>query len=192
METMYDEDLRDDTAAAPRSPRQPSFRRRRIAVAVGVLVLVAAVAISVAGWMSAHSSAGNLRSTNSLRASATQAAKAYGVAFGSYNYQNLHGAGAPWTQIEDHSTAAFKSDYQKTSSQLEQTIVAYKATAQATVPVAAVSSVSSSKAVVLMQLSQTITNSTQKDGPQTQQFLVVMTLQRQHGAWLIDNVAASV
>lgn len=192
METMYDEDLHDDTEAAPRASERAYPRRRRIAAAAAMVVLVAALAVSVVGWVSARDSAGSLRSSNSLRASATQAAKTYGVAFGSYDYRNLHGASAPWTQIEDHSTAGFKSDYQKTSSQLEQTIVAYKATAQATVPVVAVSSVSSSKAVVLLQLSQTITNSTQKNGPQTQQFLVVMTMLHQHGGWVIDNVAASV
>jgi hypothetical protein len=59
------------------------------------------------------------------------------------------------------------------------------------VPVSAVSSVSPTRAVVLLLLSQTITNSTQKSGPQTQQFIVIMTLLQQKGQWLIDNVQAA-
>ncbi|HET6963206.1 MAG TPA: hypothetical protein VFH58_00435 [Acidimicrobiales bacterium] len=158
-----------------------------LGIAVAVLV-VAALILSLIEWNNDHS---KLQTQTSLRASATKAADDYGVAFGSYDYKNLHGPTAPWTVIEDHATSSFRSDYQRTSSALEPTIVAYKATARATVPVSAVSSVSSSKAVVLLQLSQTITNSTQKNGPQSQQFIVVMTLQRHNGHWLIDNVQAS-
>ena len=49
----------------------------------------------------------------------------------------------------------------------------------------------SALAVVLLVLSQKIVNSTQKNGPQTQQFIVVMTLVRAKGQWLVDNVQAS-
>ncbi len=192
METMYDDDLFEDTQMTEAAPGRRTGRRRRVAGTALLVVLVAALALSVAGWITARGSAGRLRSTDALRTSATAAARQYGVDFGSYDYRNLHGAGAPWTQIEDHATAGFKSDYQKTSSQLEQTIVAYKATAKASVPVAAVSSISGSRSVVLMQLSQTITNSTQNNGPQTQQFLVTMTMLRRGGQWVIDNVQANL
>lgn len=179
---------------APQLDDAPIRRSRRLSsltvlgAAVAALV-VAALVLSLIEWRSDH---GKLQTQSSLRASVTKAADAYAVAFGSYDYHNLHGATAPWTVIEQHATTRFRSDYQKTSSALEPTIVQYKAAAKATVPVSAVSSVSSSKAVVLLELSQTITNSTQKNGPQAQQFIVVMTLLHQKGQWLIDNVQASV
>lgn len=155
-------------------------------------ILVAALVVSLVEWSSQNNKVSNYQREDSLRVSAQQAAVAYGTAFGSYNYNDLHGQYAPWTLILSHSTAQFKTDYQHTSAALEPTIVAYKATAKATIPVAAVSSATSSKAVVLLLLSQTITNSSQKNGAQTQQFLVTMTLLRQHGGWIIDNVQATV
>lgn len=186
--------LPEPTESPVSSPRRLATRLTPLALlalAVAVLV-VAALVLSLVEWSSQSSKANRLQGLDSLRASATKAAVSYGVDFGSYNYKNLHGPTASWTQVEDHATASFRSDYQKTSSALQPTIVAYKATASATIPVSAVSSVSSARAVVLLLLSQSITNSTQKSGPQTQQFLVVMTLLRQKGHWVIDNVQASV
>lgn len=184
--------LQEDTS--PTHLDEDQSRRRRVSSltilgsAVALLVVVALI-LSLIEWRSDH---GKLETQTTLRASAIKAADSYGVDFGSYDYRNLHGPSAPWTAIEKHATARFKSDYQKTSSALEPTIVQYKATAKASVPLAAVSSISTSKAVVLLQLSQTITNSTQKNGPQSQQFIVVMTLLRQKGQWLVDDVQASV
>ena len=187
METLQEHTIPTQLAASPRRGRRlSSLSILGTAVA---LVVVAALVLSLVEWRSDH---GKLQTQTTLRASAAKAADTYAVAFGSYDYQNLHGASAPWTVIEQHSTARFRTDYQKTSSALEPTITTYKATAKATIPISAVSSISPSKAVVLLQLSQTITNSTQKNGPQSQQFLVVMTLLRQKGQWLIDNVQASV
>lgn len=187
------ETLQEDTDTAPPA-KSPSPLRGRVSSltllgsAVAILV-VAALILSLIEWRSDHA---KLQTQTSLRASATKAADSYAVSFGSYDYRNLHGPSAPWTTIEKHATARFRSDYQKTSHALEPTIVQYKATARATVPLAAVSSITSSKAVVLLQLSQTITNSTQKNGPQSQQFIVVMTLLHQKGHWLVDDVQASV
>jgi len=191
------QDLNEEPSTMDRPTRRgrlgslaaPSMTVLGVAVAA---VVVAALIVSLVAWSNDHSKLSRYQGLDGLRASAGRTASSYAVAFGSYNYANLHGPKAPWTVIEDHSTAKFRSDYQRTSAALEPTIVSYKATAVATVPLAAVSSISSSKAVVLLQLSQTITNSTQKNGPQSQQFIVVMTMLRQKGQWLIDNVAASV
>ena len=155
-------------------------------------ILVVALIVSLIQWSSDNGKVSKYQREDSLRASAQKAAVAYGTAFGSYNYGDLHGKFAPWTLILSHSTTQFRSDYQRTSSVLEPTIVQYKATAKATIPVAAVSSATSAKAVVLLLLSQTITNSAQKNGAQSQEFLVTMTLVRQHGEWIIDNVQANV
>lgn len=187
METLQEHTTTPQLEGPTRRSRRPSSLT--ILASAVALVVVAALALSLVEWRSDHN---KLQTQTALRASATKAADSYGVAFGSYDYRNLHGPTAPWTVIEQHATARFKSDYQKTSSALEPTIVQYKATAKATVPISAVSSLTSSKAVVLLQLSQTITNSTQKNGPQSQQFLVVMTLLHQKGKWLVDNVQASV
>lgn len=162
-----------------------------LGLAVGVLV-VAGLIFSLVELSSQDSKVNRLEGVESLRSSAIKAAGTYGLEFGTYTYKDLHGPTAPWTQLEAHSTPRFRSDYQTTSNALQPTIVAYKATATATVPQSAVSSINSSKAVVLLVLRQTITNSTQKSGPQTQQFIVVMAMQRVKGQWLLDNVQASL
>lgn len=162
-----------------------------LTIAVAVLVL-AALGVSVYQWQSNAERANSLASINSLRASALAAADGYSIDVGSYDYTNLHGPNAPWTLIENHATAKFSQSYKTTSAALEPTIMSYKAAAKATVTQSAVSSVSSKGAVVIVLLSQSITNSTQRNGPQTQQFLVTMTLVRQRGQWLIDDVKASV
>lgn len=188
MDTLTEETTTD-------TPRGRSWRDTSpltaLASAVAV-ILVAAVVFSIVEWTNANGKVTNFQRANSLQASAEKAAVAYGTAFGSYNYQDLHGQYAPWTLILSHSTAKFHSDYQQTSNYLEPTLVQYKATAKATIPVSAVSSATSARAVVLLLLKQTITNSSQKNGPQTTEFLVTMTLVRQHGEWLIDDVQANV
>jgi type II secretory pathway pseudopilin PulG len=195
METLHEETQNPTAdASAHRLRRLPAISLSAmslLAIAVAVVV-IAALALTLAELSSQTGKTNRLQGLESLRAGATKAADSYGVQFGSYNYANLHGPTAPWTVIETNATPTFKVDYQRTSAALEPTIVAYKAAARASVPTSAVSSVSSSKAVVLLLLSQTVTNSTQKSGPQTQQFLVVMTLLHQKGKWLIDNVQASV
>jgi Mce-associated membrane protein len=185
--------LTEDTSTETPAPRSWRDTPPLTALAGAVaLILVAAVVFSLLEWSRANGKVSNYQRADALRASAQKSAIAYGTAFGSYNYRDLHGQFAPWTLILSHSSAQFKADYQKTSTALEPTIVQYKATAKAAIPVSAVSSATSAKAVVLLLLSQTITNSTQKNGPQTQQFLVTMTLVRQHGQWIIDNVQASI
>ena len=177
------------------TPRGRSWRDTSPLAALAsavALILVAAVVFSLLEWTSAKGKVSTFQRADSLRASAEKAAVAYGTAFGSYDYQDLHGQYAPWTLILSHSTAKFHSDYQQTSNYLQPTLIQYKATAKATIPVSAVSSATSSRAVVLLLLKQTITNSSQKNGPQTTEFLVTMTLVRQHGEWLIDDVQANV
>lgn len=190
METLKEHTITPPAETHPTKPRRlSSFTILGAAVAA---IVVLALALSLFEWSSENGKVSRLQNLSSLRASATKAADTYAIAFGSYDYRNLHGPTAPWTVVEDHATARFRTDYQKTSSALQQTIVTYKATAKASVPISAVSSISSSKAVVLLELSQTITNSTQKNGPQSQQFIVVMTLLRQKGQWLINDVQASL
>ena len=187
--------LTEETKTTPDAPSRRPWRDTSPLTALAgavAIILVVAVVFSILEWTNANNKVSNYKTAASLQASAQKAAVAYGTAFGSYNYQDLHGQFAPWTLILSHSTAKFHSDYQQTSNYLEPTLVQYKATATATIPVSAVSSVTSSRAVVLLLLKQTITNSSQKNGPQTTEFLVTMTLVRQKGEWIIDDVQANV
>ncbi|HWE57751.1 MAG TPA: hypothetical protein VG435_19775 [Acidimicrobiales bacterium] len=157
------------------------------------LLLVVALVLSLLDLSSKNGKVNSLNRQNTLRQTALQAANKYGIDFASYNYADLHGATAPWTLLEAHSTAKFMSEFKQTSSALQPSIVAYKVTAAATIPMAAVSSLVGDKAIVMLQVSQKITNSAQgKSGAQTVPFLVVMTLQHQKGQWNVDNVQVSI
>jgi hypothetical protein len=175
---------------------EPITSRRRgaafyLTLALAV-ILIAALVISVIEWQHYENKADSLSSVQATQSSALKAATSYGVYVGSYNYTDLHGPTAPWTLIENNATPDFKAKYQQTTSLLESTVLSYKGSATATVAAAAVSKLQGSTATVLIELNQSITNSTQKNGPQSETFLVTMTLVRQKGHWLISSVAASV
>ncbi|HMC38701.1 MAG TPA: hypothetical protein VKI19_03500 [Acidimicrobiales bacterium] len=164
---------------------------RALTAAVAVLV-VAALVLALVEWSDQRDKANRLARQAGLSSSAAAAARSYGLAFGSYDYRDLTGPNASWTIVEAHSDAKFRSDYQRLSGALAPTVVALKATATAAIPHLAVESVTSSKAVVIMLLSQQVTNATQANGNQKQQYMLAMTLVRQNGQWLIDDVKASV
>ena len=125
---------------------------------------------------------------NSLRSSALAAAKTYGVELSSYNYKNLNGPGSPWAQVEANATAKFRKDFASTSADLAKLLNQYNATATGKVLDAGLETVTGSKAVVLLFIDQSVTNSVQKPNSVTQPLRVRLTMVRQNGKWLIDNL----
>ena len=186
-----------ETAAPPdRTARPPAMASRRprlqrvLAAAVCALV-VGALIFSILELRSETNKASSLEQRTSLFNSAVAAARQYGVYLSSYEYTNLSGPTAAWTEVDSHSTPAFRKDFDSTKASLTSLIQDYKATATGTVSASGVSSVTSSRAVVLVFVDQTVTNSTQKNGPQKQPYRLQLTLARQGGQWLIDAVNAS-
>lgn len=176
------------TPAEATSRRSPAFL---LTVALAI-VLVAALVISVIEWRHYENQASSASSLQSTESSALKAATALALDFGSYNYSNLHGPTAPWTVLENNSTADYKAKYEASVSLLESTVLTYKSSAVATVPVAAVSTVKGSTVTVILELSQTITDTLQKNGPQSQTFLLTMTVIRQRGQWLLSGVTVNI
>jgi hypothetical protein len=195
--TLIDADTdTDDTGGtdhpAPAPGRSPLRGVAGVLAAALAVVLVAALAVSVYEWRHYESRSRHLSALAAIESSALQAADGYAVDLGSYNYANLHGPTAPWTLIEDNSTPSFKAKYEQTTSLLESTVIAYRGSATASVSASAVSSVKGDQVVVLTELDQKIVNDTQKSGPETQTFLVTITMLHQHGKWVIDDVQASL
>ena len=125
-------------------------------------------------------------SQNSLRSSAYKAASTYGVYLSSYDYKNLTGPNSAWAEVQSHSTAKFGQDFASTSSNLSKLLNQYNATATGKVIAVGISSVNGSKAVALLFIDQTVTNTVQKPNSVTQPLRVQLTMLRQHGEWLID------
>lgn len=182
------DDVSDEEEPAP--PVSAGSSRRRpdllamIGAALAVLVL-AALAFFVFEWTSASN---KYDSSNSLRNSALKAATTYGGYLSSYNYQNLNGPTTPWGEVDSHSTASFRKDFDATKSNLSSLVNDYKATATGKVIAAGVNSVSSRRAVVLLFIDQTVTNTAQKPGTTTQPLRVELVMARQQGHWLIDQL----
>lgn len=163
------------------TPARRRFKLAAVLAAAVVALLVGALIFSVLRLVGD----GN---QSSLRSSALKAANRYGVYLSSYDYKNLTGPSAPWTLVDESSTASFKADFDKTRASLSTLVKNYHATATGKVVASGLSSVSSRKAVVLLFIDQTVTNSAQKPGTETQPLRVEVVLARQHGKWLIDKL----
>lgn len=171
--------------SAPTPPAGPRFSLLTLVGAALALLVVAGLVVSVLEWTSSNS---RYDSQQSLRTSALQAASSYGVYLSSYDYRNLNGAGSPWAEVDAHSTPSFRKDFDSTKSNLTSLVNDYKATATGKVIAAGLSSVTSSRAVALLFIDQTVTNTAQKPGTTTQPLRVEVVMARQNGRWLIDKL----
>jgi Mce-associated membrane protein len=167
--------------SSAQAARRPAFR---LPVVVAGLVIAILAASSVFFVLKVR----HQDSVNSLRSSALTSASTYGGFLASYDYRNLTGPTSAWAQVDAHATASFKKDFTQTSGTLGRVLTQYNATAKGKVVAAGLSSVSGSRAVVLLFIDQTVTNTVQKPNSVTQPLRVQLTMLHQHGQWLIDNL----
>ncbi|HVA74139.1 MAG TPA: hypothetical protein VNF71_06205 [Acidimicrobiales bacterium] len=160
-------------------------RIRTLSITALVNIVVIAILAGALVFTLLHFNGDN---ESSLRSSALAAAKTYGVELSSYNYKNLNGPGSPWARVESHATAKFRKDFASTSADLAKLLNQYNATATGKVIDAGVETVSGSKAIVVLFIDQSVTNSVQKPNSVTQPLRVRLTMLRQNGQWLIDNL----
>jgi Mce-associated membrane protein len=178
----------DETDAETTSSTIP---RRSLTVGIAAVVaaaLIVALAYSLWHTRTVDAENGRLSAQSKLGASALTAATTYGGYLSSYDYKTLHSANSAWTQVENNATASFKKDFTSTSGSLGNLLTQYNATATGKVVAAGIQSVSSTRAVVLLFIDQTVTNTVQKPNSVTQPLRVQLTMVRQSGKWLIDNL----
>jgi Mce-associated membrane protein len=149
------------------------------AVVIGLIVVTLAGALIVTTLQLRHRNA-----IDSARTSALAAAKADAVALASYNYRDLN---QDFAKVLAVSTPSFRQSFNSSSQSLKSVLTKYDATASASVSAAGVVSASTSRAVVLLFLDQTVTNTTQKKT--TTQSRVEITLLHSGGRWLINDVS---
>lgn len=159
-------------------------RRRRIIAAALAAVAVAAIVVELVLLLSSQSNVNHLNSVDSARTSALAAARAYTTDIATYDYRNLQ---QDFATVEQHATPSFQAQYAQSSKALMSVLTAYHAIAKANVLAAGLQSATGSNAVADVFLDQTVTNSTQK-APTTDHSRVQITLVRQHGEWLIDQL----
>jgi Mce-associated membrane protein len=165
-----------------RAPGEGILRRFGIAAIVNLLVIAILAGALVFTFLRVR----DLNNKNSLASSAMKAASTYGIYLSSYDYKNLNGPGSAWANVESHATTKFRQDFAATSSNLAKLLNQYNATATGKVISVGMSSVTGSRAVALLFIDQTVTNTVQKPNSVTQPLRVELTMLHQHGRWLID------
>lgn len=173
-----------EAASEPKVPqerREPSARRRFLVIEGISLVVIVGLAIAL---IVSQVQLSNRDSLNPDRTSAVAAAKAYAHDVATYSYLHLH---RDFGRVESESTPSFRRSFIRSSDGLAKVLVQYKATASAKVLAAGVASISSTKAVVLLFVNQSVANSAQK-GVSTDNSRIEVTLSRSDGRWLLQDL----
>jgi Mce-associated membrane protein len=173
-------------------PPTPSGERPRglagwplVAGGVLTLLLIAALVFTAVRWSQTSSKLDKAQRLSTIQASALKTARGYAADFATYDYAHL---AADSKKVVSHLTPAFAKQYSSVSQQLSSLIVQYKGKETATVQGAGVTSVSTTQAVVVLFLDQTVTT-TQSKTPQINRYRMTMTMDRQpSGSWLISNM----
>jgi len=148
----------------------------------GLAVALVVAAVLLALTQLSLNSDGSL---NSSRTSALAAARSYAIDLASYNYKHLE---QDFGKVLVESTPAFRQNFTQSSEALKTTLTRYDASATAKVVAAGLVSATTSRAVALIFLNQTVDNTLRK-GKSTTESRVEITLLRSGGRWLIDQVS---
>lgn len=161
--------------------RDTSARRRFLIIeAISLVVILGLAAALIVSQMQLS----NQNALNADRASAVAAAKTYANDVATYSYLHLK---RDFGRVESESTPSFRRSFIRSSGSLSKVLVQYKAKASAKVLAAGVSSITPSKAVVLLFVNQTVANSTQQ-GVSTDDSRIEVTLERSDGRWLLQDL----
>lgn len=195
MHTEASDEAPQGHAMAPLSSLDPDAeardRGRRGSLYRGLVagVVIVVLAVLVAGLVVSQRQLSDQRSLNRDRLSAMTSAKLYATEVASYDYRHLaHDFGT----VELHSTLAFRKTFESSSKALAKVLVQYHATARASVLATGVESLTSSRAVVLLFVNQTVSNTAQKGSPTRDNSRIRMTMVRSGSGsgsgWLIEQV----
>ncbi|SFB28961.1 Mce-associated membrane protein [Amycolatopsis marina] len=154
------------------------WRRPRVLLAVLLIAVVLGGAVFVAvRYLS-------LRSTETARAEALGAATEFATNLSSYDFNDLEGN---FSGVTENATGRFAEQYSQVGANLTELIKQHKAVSEGTVLAAGAVEAEDDHAVVLLFVDQTITN-TNSPQPRVDRNRMRMTLVRQDGRWLVDDV----
>jgi Mce-associated membrane protein len=191
--------LRDDAArraqANPAAPTGPTVRTGPtptawiVSTAVLAAVCAGLIALGILLFLSRQHQkdvSNRLESTASVRADAVEVAKTFAVDFGSYDYQHLD---TDFTEVATRMTPSFAKSYTDTSDRLKSTFLQYKTQVTARLQGYGVTSVTKSRAVVIVFLDQTV-RTTQSSTPRIDRNRLEVDLVRVKGKWLVAKLLA--
>jgi Mce-associated membrane protein len=151
--------------------------------AVTVVAVLAAAAVALAALVTTHVSSVN--AVERTRGDVVGAATSGVATVLSYDYRHLD---ADFAKAQRLLTAHFRKQYDDTTAKgVRPLATKYKAISSADVSAAGVVEAGSDRAVVLVFVNQTVTNS-QLTAPRLDRSRIDVTLVRSHGRWLIDKL----
>lgn len=169
------------TDSANEAPETTASRKPRPRPVVAVLSGALVLALVLAGWLGLK-----VRSDNDLqdaRRTVVAAANGFAVDLTTYNHTRLE---ADFQKVLDNSTGSFRSEYTAASASLRELIAKFKATATGKVlDSAVVLSSEENRAVVLLFVDQSVSNSNSKE-PRVDRSRMKMGLEKRDGRWLIS------
>ncbi len=170
----------ENTALQERTANTMTIRRpslRNAALAAAFVVLLAATAFL--GWLVFQQH--QLRQASE---EAERAAVSYAQVLTSIDSDKVD---ENFKEVLDGATGEFKDMYSQSSVELRQLLVENKATARGVVEESAVQSASKDKAVVLLFVDQSVSNTKLPD-PRIDRSRMKMTLEKVDGRWLASKV----
>ncbi|GAA1194045.1 hypothetical protein [Prauserella alba] len=153
------------------------LRPRRIIAALLVLAVLGGLGFAASAFFAQ-------RAEDQARTEAVAAAKRYAVDLSSYDHQDLDGN---FQAVERNATGEFGRQYRQVSDNLTQLLEQHQATSEGNVVRAGIAEATADRAVVLLFVDQTISN-TNTEQPRVDRNRMEMTLLRRDDRWLVDNV----
>lgn len=176
-EEVVEEALAEDTTDSGTGAKV-RWRRPRVLLAVLLIAVVLGGVVFVAvQYLS-------LRSAEAARAEALGAATEFATNLSSYDFNDLEGN---FSGVTENATGRFAEQYSQVGANLTELIKQHKAVSEGTVLAAGAVEAEDDHAVVLLFVDQTITN-TNSPQPRVDRNRMRMTLVRQDGRWLVDDV----
>ena len=167
-------DSAEASVAAPRR-RKPNLRVAAVAAALAVLLGLT----GYLGWQDWQH-----KQLNEASESAQRAAVSYAQVLTSIDSDNVD---ENFKEVLDGATGEFKDMYSQSSVELRQLLIENKATAHGIVVESAVQSASKDKAVVLLFVDQSVSNTKLPD-PRIDRSRMKMTLEKVDGQWRASKV----
>ncbi len=163
----------DDLVTAHR--RRPDIRT----AAAGVVVVVLIAATGFLGWQ-----VWQQHQLEAASAEAQRAAVSYAQVLTSIDSDTVD---ENFAEVLDGATGEFKDMYSQSSEELRQLLIENRATARGVVVESAVQSASRDKAVVLLFVDQSVSNTKLPD-PRIDRSRMMMTLEKLDGRWRASKV----
>lgn len=171
------EEAAEEKGSAPAGKASRTVNVRQILVGVVLVALLAST--GVLGWMVFQQ-----RQLNEAREAAQRAAVSYAQVLTSIDSDKVDDN---FKQVLDGATGEFKDMYSQSSVELRQLLVENKATAHGVVIESAVQEASKDKAIVLLFVDQSVSNTKLPD-PRIDRSRMKMTMEMVDGQWRASKV----